>query len=168
MRNRIFAGIVALSAGFAVGQEPKAAPPMLPVTVKAENGPKPGAVTYRVALDRAAAEKLRDALADADIKRVGEVLSSATDDPAQKVAVALATTNADAFRRRMAEDGAIGPNGSEIVMTAHPGANEAAPLLPGRVDRTPPGPLRQKLRAAARRAGEIALNPWSWEVKPRE
>jgi hypothetical protein len=162
MRTGFLVGSFVLSlVGTATAADP-------PVSVKSEDGPKPGVKKYHVTLDRAAAEKFRDALAGSDPKKVSEVLSAAATDPAQKVALALATNNVEAFRKKMAADGAIGPNGVEIVMTAHTSENETAPLIPGRVDTRPPGPIKERLRRAGRRAGEILLNPWSWEVKPRE
>ena len=162
MRTRLLAGLAAV----ALANPARADGP--PISVGSEDGPKPGVKTYRLTLDRPTAERFRDSLATADVKQVSDTLAPVATDPAQKLALVLATNNVESFRRKMAADGTIGPNGVEIVMTTHPGADDTAPLIPGRVDVRTPGPVRERIRTAARRAGEVLLNPWSWEIKPRD
>lgn len=138
------------------------------LTAGRADSPKSNTVTYRLSLDRPAAERFRDAVASADVQTARKALDAAATDPAQKAVVALAAFNIESFKRRLSQDGAIGANGIEIVLTVHTGPNDAAPLVPGKVDDRPPSVARQWARRAARRVGEVLLNPWSWEIKPRD
>jgi hypothetical protein len=153
-----FVLIAASAAGFA--SEPG-------VGVKVEPAAN-GKTTYRFSLDRAAAEQFRDAVVAADAKKANDVLSGLTKDPTQKAVIGLATSNVEAFKRAMTKDGAIGANGVDILVTVTDTVGEPEPLIPGRNIEGKRGPIRDFIRKAGRQVGEAVLNPWAWEVKPRD
>ena len=161
MRPLALAGLVLLTASAASAFDPG-------VGVKVEPAATAGKTTYRFSLDRAAAEQFRDAVLAADAKKANEVLSGLTKDPTQKAVVGLATSNVEAFKRAMSKEGAIGANGVDILVTVTDAAGDPEPLIPGRNIEGKRGPIRDFIRKAGRQVGEAVLNPWAWEVKPRD
>lgn len=144
------------------GLSPAADPPGVVLTVA--DGP-PGKTVYRFAFDRPAAERFRDTLATADAKQTADALAGLATDPGQKAILGLVGSNVEALKRAVAKDGAVGPNGFEILVTVTNVGDDPPPLIPGREGKR--GPLRDFLRRAGRQVGEAVLNPWAWEVRPK-
>jgi hypothetical protein len=123
--------------------------------------------THIIKLNRAAAIKLQDGLDRADTKLIGGALTAAAPHPALKIAGAVATSNADAFKRSLNKEGAIGPNGVTITLTTYVGKG-----LDTGDWKTIAGDLMNKdplgLNRRATTAAEVALNPWSWEMARRD
>ena len=112
-------------------------------------------------MNREAAERLRDAVDRVDPKMVGGALMTAARHPAIKIAIALVTGNADAFKRALNKDGAIGPGGLTITLTAYGGwVAKNGPAMPN--------PLGDKVGGAVHDAMQVAVNPWSWSIAPRK
>jgi hypothetical protein len=116
--------------------------------------------TYVISMNKEAALKLRDGLDRVDPTLIGGALTGAAPHPALKIAIALATGNADAFKRSLNKEGTIGANGITITLTAYGGklATYGQYFRPSTA-RMPTGPAADAM--------QIAVNPWSWSIAPR-
>jgi hypothetical protein len=121
--------------------------------------------TYVITMNKEAAIQLRDATDRIDPKLIGGALTSATPHPGLKLAIAVVTGNAEAFKRTLNKEGTIGRKGITLTFTAYGGRalREAERFNMGR-----PNPLGDKVGGAVRDAAQISVNPWSWTVSPRE
>lgn len=123
-----------------------------------------------VVLNRAAALKLRDGLNRVDPNLIGTALTSVCPEPALKVIHVIVTHNADAFKRELNQKGAIGQNGITITLTTYLGrgsldydVDDWKSMIIDAVSGDPWGIKRRALIVA-----EMLINPWSWEMEPRD
>jgi hypothetical protein len=118
---------------------------------------------YIFSLNKEAAIRLREALNRADPKLIGDAIGNALavaiPDVRIKIGIKiltmLVTNNVEAFRRALNKEGAIGPNGITITLTA---SGWLPMLLSGSFSGNLP------LLDVA----NIAINPRSWSIAPRE
>ena len=128
--------------------------------------------THVVVLNRAAAIKLRDGLNRADPRLIGTALTRVCPERALKVILVIVTHNADAFKRELNKEGAIGQNGVTITLTTYLGrgrldydVDDWKSMI---IDALSPDPDRLGIKRRALILAEMMINPWSWEMEPRD